>query len=79
MRTPPVLLLAAMLLAASPAHRAIGHAQQGGAATATRPPQSLDERVAGMKKLDGFFPLYWDERTGSIFLEIPRFDTDFLF
>jgi len=32
-----------------------------------------------MQKLDGFFPMYWDERTGSLFLEIPRFDSDFLY
>ena len=32
-----------------------------------------------MKKMDGYFPIYWDERTGSMFVEIPRFDTDFLF
>ena len=31
-----------------------------------------------MQKLDGYFPLYWDERTGSLFIEIPRFDTEFL-
>ena len=31
-----------------------------------------------MHKLDGYFPLYWDERTGKLWLEIPRFDTDFL-
>jgi hypothetical protein len=42
-------------------------------------PQSVEDRTAGMKKLDGYFPLYWDERTGSMFLEIPRFDTDFLY
>ena len=40
---------------------------------------SIDERISGMKKLDGYFPLYWDERTGSMFLEIARFDSDFLF
>jgi hypothetical protein len=40
---------------------------------------SIDDRTGGMKKLDGYFPLYWDERTGSMFLEISRFDTDFLF
>jgi hypothetical protein len=40
---------------------------------------SIDERSNGMKKLDGFFPLYWDERNGALFLEISRFDTDFLF
>ena len=32
-----------------------------------------------MKKIDGYFPLYWDERTGAMFLEISRFDTEFLF
>jgi hypothetical protein len=40
---------------------------------------SLEERTAGLRKIDGYFPLYWDERTGSVFLEIPRFDTEFLF
>jgi hypothetical protein len=40
---------------------------------------SIDERTSGLQKLDGFFPLYWDERAGSLLLEIPRFDTDFLF
>jgi hypothetical protein len=32
-----------------------------------------------MQKIDGYFPLYWDERTGSLWLEIPRFDTEFLY
>jgi hypothetical protein len=41
--------------------------------------QSIEDRTSGMKKLDGYFPLYWDERTGSLLLEIPRFDTDFLY
>jgi hypothetical protein len=42
-------------------------------------PQSIEDRTQGMKKLDGYFPLYWDERTGSLFVEISRFDSDFLF
>jgi len=49
----------------------------GGGAPARIPP--LEERTAGMQPIDGYFPLYWDERTGSLFLEIPRFDTDFLY
>ena len=40
---------------------------------------SIDDRTNGMRKIDGYFPIYWDERSGSMFLEIPRFDTDFLF
>src|SRR5579872_2170627 len=57
------------------------HAQQGrggGAPPAGGRTPSIEERVASMQKLDGYFPLYWDERTGSIFLEIPRFDVEFL-
>ena len=32
-----------------------------------------------MQKIDGYFPMYWDDRTGSLWLEISRFDTDFLY
>src|SRR5688572_15412132 len=54
--------------------------EAGGQQQAQRPaaPPSIDDRTSGMKKLDGYFPLYWDERTGSLFLEIPRLDTEFL-
>ena len=53
-----------------------GAAAQNTAAPGRVP--SIDERTGGMRKLDGYFPIYWDERSGSLFLEIPRFDTDFL-
>ncbi len=49
----------------------------GGQAAGRIPP--IEERVTGMQKLDGYFPLYWEERTGSLFLEIPRFNAEFLF
>src|SRR5271167_743354 len=39
---------------------------------------SIEERTAGMQKMDGYFPIYWDDRSGSLFLEIPRFDAEFL-
>ena len=39
---------------------------------------TIEERTAAMRKLDGYFPLYWDERTGNLWLEIPRLDNDFL-
>src|SRR5688572_13609135 len=42
-------------------------------------PPSIEDRTSGLKKLDGYFPLYWDERTGGMLLEIARFDTEFLF
>ena len=41
--------------------------------------QTIAERTSAMQKLDGFFPLYWDERAGTLWLEIPRFNTEVLF
>ena len=40
---------------------------------------TLEARVAGLKKMDGFFPLYWEAKTGKLLLEIPSFDKDFLY
>src|SRR5690348_15725281 len=56
-----------------------GRGGQGPAGQAPGRVSTIEERTAGMQKLDGFFPLYWDERTGFLLLEIPRFDTDFLY
>ena len=61
------------------------HAQQPGrgpGAAAALPPARIppiEERSAGMRKLDGFFPVYWEERTGNLWLEIPRLDTPILY
>jgi hypothetical protein len=54
-------------------------AQQQRQAAQPRAIPSVEERVKDLKKLDGFFPLYWDERNGSMFMEISHFDYDFLF
>src|SRR5580698_9047035 len=58
-------------------------AQQGAgraaAGAAAGPLPKIEDRTTGMRKIDGYFPLYWDERTGSLFLEIPRFNTEFLY
>jgi hypothetical protein len=40
---------------------------------------TIEDRTNGLRKLDGLFPLYWDERAGTMLLEIPRFDSEFLF
>jgi len=42
------------------------------------PLPTIEEKTAAMKKLDGFFPLYWDERAGQLWMEIPRFNTEVL-
>src|ERR1039458_8851044 len=55
------------------------HAQGRGGAQPAGPLPRIEERTSGMQKIDGYFPLYWDERTGSLWLEIPRFDSEFLY
>jgi Met-zincin/Domain of unknown function (DUF5117) len=67
-----LLLLASTLVAQPPSGR--GGAQQGGGSPAT-----ITERTASMKKLSGYFPIYWEERAGRMWLEIDKFDTEFLY
>jgi hypothetical protein len=43
------------------------------------PPPPIEGRTTGLRKIDGYFPLYWDEGAGTLLLEIPRFDSQFLF
>jgi hypothetical protein len=40
---------------------------------------SIHDRTAGMKIADGLFPTAWDPKTGHFFVEIRKFDQDFLF
>lgn len=40
---------------------------------------SIAAKTGGMMKKDGLFPLYWDERTGKIYLEIPQMEQDFIY
>jgi len=41
-------------------------------------PPSIEDKTAGMRKLDGFFPVYWDEGEGRLYLEISRFSQEIL-
>src|SRR4051812_23437387 len=65
---------AAAMLTSAPARLAV--AQQPGRPAAT---PSIEDRIAGLRKIDGYFPLYWDDRAGNLYVEIPRLDSDFLF
>ena len=71
----PCVLLFGTLLLAGP----VISAQQPAQPQRPAAMQSVEDRTSGMKKIDGYFPLYWDERTGSMFVEIGRLDSDFLF
>lgn len=40
---------------------------------------TISSRTQGMQKLDGYFPLYWDNKGGRLLLVIDKWDQDFLY
>ncbi len=48
-----------------------------GAQTAAIP--TIAAKTASFQKLPGYFPLYWDQRSGRLWLEIDKTDTEFLY
>ena len=64
--------LAGVLLAGT------AYAQAGRKPGATEPIPSIGDRTDGLKKIEGFYPMYWDEAGGRLFLEIPGLDTEVL-
>ncbi len=42
------------------------------------PIPSIQSKTVGLQKFDGFFPIYWDDKTGKMWLEISRFNSEFL-
>jgi Met-zincin/Domain of unknown function (DUF5117) len=41
--------------------------------------QSITERVASMQRFPGYFPFYWDAKAGKIWLEIDKWNSEFLY
>ena len=70
------LALAALGLVA--ASGALTDAQEGSRPQSAEPLRSIADRTEKMKKIDGFFPIYWDEPAGRIFVEVPRLDMEVL-
>ena len=66
----PTIVVAA-LIAAGPGQLAAQ--DRAGAA-----PSTIEEKTAAMERMDGFFPIYWEESSGRIWLEIGLWDTDVL-
>src|SRR5580658_5424645 len=42
-------------------------------------PATIAEKTAGAQKLTGYFNLYWDAKTGKLWLEIDKWGTEFLY
>src|SRR5689334_11677492 len=43
------------------------------------PTPSIAEKVAGARALPGFFNLYWDDKEGKLWLEIDKWQVEFLY
>jgi hypothetical protein len=54
-----------------------GGGRQGG--TNAGPAASISAITQNLKKFDGYFTFYYDEKGGKIYLEIDKFDTEFLY
>jgi hypothetical protein len=50
-----------------------------GSAAAQTPLPSIAEKTRGMRKMDGFLPLYWEASSGKLWMEIPRFDQELIY
>ena len=48
-------------------------------ATAQESLPDIQSHTEGMDRLEGFFDLYWDDDSGSLFWEIPELETEFLY
>ena len=47
-----------------------------------RRPEALGpiaSKTKGLRKIDGFIPIYWDETLGKLWMEVSRFDEEFLY
>jgi hypothetical protein len=73
---------AAVLAAVVVSGEAPGVGAQGGQPGTQRPAgrlPSIADRTTGLQRIDGFFPLYWDEATGTLYLEVPRLNEEVLY
>src|SRR5262245_64860677 len=41
--------------------------------------KTIAAKTAGLQKIDGYIPLYWDAANGKMWMEIARFNTELLY
>lgn len=68
-----------LFLAALSVVTSIGFFTHEAAAQQAAPATSIEDKTKGLQKLDGFLPLYWDDRAGTLWIEIPRLNTEILY
>ncbi|HJZ79399.1 MAG TPA: hypothetical protein VKD91_03610, partial [Pyrinomonadaceae bacterium] len=65
-------LLAFLLFSASP------FSAQTRPGAESRTP-TITEKVSAMQKFPGYFPFYWDAKAGKLWLEIDKWNSEFLY
>ncbi len=40
---------------------------------------TIDSKTAKLRKLDGYFPLFWDDENGRVLMRVDRFNDDFIY
>jgi Met-zincin/Domain of unknown function (DUF5117) len=50
----------------------------GAAAPESEAAQTISQKIKGLERKDGLFPLDWDAKNGKMYLEIPETEKDFL-
>ena len=70
----PVSIALALVLAVMPFSGSV----LGAAAAETETVQTISQKIKGLERKDGLFPLDWDVKNGKMYLEIPETEKDFL-
>src|SRR5947209_17658587 len=76
-RLTAVLLVLAFLPALVP--QQVHAIQEPHASGENKAPASMAEFTKSFRRMPGYFNLYWDERAGKVYLEVDKWDTEFLF
>ena len=79
MRSLIVALALAALFFSSAGRAAPLNAREKSDDGGTKPLPAIAEKTRGLQALPGFFNLYWDARAGKVWLEISKFESDFLY
>src|ERR1700690_2340515 len=74
-----ILLSAILLWCLAGSVRAQRPAGESGGGRDVRPAATLAAVTQNLKKLDGFYPFYYDDKSGKIYLEIDRWGEEFLY